>query len=157
MRRGVWGVGLLVLALGCGAQPPICPGPVEGVVAHVIDGDTVVMESGEHVRYRGIDTPELGREGAPDECYAREARRANESLVGGRRVRLEYEDRCRDGYGRLLAHVWRDEVLVAERLLQEGDGRLDLFDDRLHTERLAAAEREARIGGRGLWSACASP
>jgi len=44
----------------------------EALVTRVIDGDTVVLENGEHVRYIGIDTPERGRP------YYAEAKRENE-------------------------------------------------------------------------------
>src|SRR3989338_8785720 len=39
---------------------PVAPAKTEGLVkvTRVIDGDTIEIEGGEHVRYIGIDTPE---------------------------------------------------------------------------------------------------
>ena len=48
----------------------------------VIDGDTIELESGQRVRYLGIDTPETG------EPYAAEATERNRELVEGMVVDL---------------------------------------------------------------------
>src|SRR3989338_8106322 len=60
------GSGLFAVCRSCEAyaagpvrsQAPAIPS--SGRVAWVIDGDTVVLDSGVKVRYLGIDTPELG-------------------------------------------------------------------------------------------------
>ena len=43
------------------------------VVRNVIDGDTIVLQSGERVRLAGINTPELNRDKQLPEPFAREA------------------------------------------------------------------------------------
>jgi endonuclease YncB( thermonuclease family) len=54
-------------------------------VAYVIDGDTIALTSGPHVRFLQIDTPEL----SSDECYATRARGLLEALLpAGARVTL---------------------------------------------------------------------
>ena len=45
---------------------------MEALVVEVIDGDTIIIEGGERVRYIGVDTPEL--EPSPA-LFAREAQR----------------------------------------------------------------------------------
>ena len=45
----------------------------EAVVKRVIDGDTVVTDSGEKIRFLGVDTPELHHPDFPEQPYAREA------------------------------------------------------------------------------------
>jgi endonuclease YncB( thermonuclease family) len=76
-------------------------------VDHVIDGDTIALRTGQHVRLVQIDTPEVFF-GA--ECYGRGAsRRTKRLLPVGSRVRLFAEpatDRV-DQYGRLLRYVVR--------------------------------------------------
>jgi len=47
------------------------------LVTRVIEGDTIVLENGEKVRYIGIDTPEISQ----NECFALEAKKKNEELV----------------------------------------------------------------------------
>lgn len=99
-RRG-GGVALLgVIALvGCAPTEPAessaesAQAPAEtGEVVAVVDGDTidVATDAGSvRVRLIGIDTPEIGRGGAVDECYAQEARDFLNDLVYGRSVQLQ--------------------------------------------------------------------
>jgi endonuclease YncB( thermonuclease family) len=92
-------------------------------VVHVFDGDTIKLEDGRRVRLIGINTPELGHRGAPDEALAVEARDALEHILdsGGYRVLLQYGSELHDHYGRLLAHVFLSNgENVAVRLLQQG-------------------------------------
>lgn len=57
----------MVLTAACGTPTA----ETAGVVERVIDGDTLDITFGENsvrVRLIGIDTPEFGRDGDPDEC-----------------------------------------------------------------------------------------
>ena len=71
-------------------------------VQRVIDGDTIELENGETVRYIGIDTPETKHPEKGIEYYGQEAYLANKNLVEGKTVRLEFDVKERDKYGRLL-------------------------------------------------------
>ena len=99
---------------------PAAPGTVE----KVIDGDTVVLSGGEHVRLLGIDAPELhpgrpGRAGPFPEPGAAEARDALRALVAGQTLRVERHGR--DRYGRTLARLFlADGTDVSEELLRRG-------------------------------------
>jgi endonuclease YncB( thermonuclease family) len=92
-------------------------------IARVIDGDTVVLTTGAHVRLVQIDTPEVyfGLE-----CWGREASAETKRLLPpGTLVRLAVEpatDRV-DGYGRLLRYVVRvrDGLNVNVFLVRHGD------------------------------------
>ena len=70
-------------------------------VTRVVDGDTVEIASGQHVRLIGVDTPERGT------CGYDAATKAMRRMVQGRRVVLvdpgSVQDR--DTYGRLLRFV----------------------------------------------------
>ncbi|KAA1376597.1 thermonuclease family protein [Aeromicrobium fastidiosum] len=117
----------------------------------------------ERVRLIGIDTPELGRDGAADQCHAREATRQMSRLVKGSRVQLQ-RDRTqanRDAYGRLLRYVYaggnrRD---VGRTLVANGHGREYTFKGRAYRHRSAhlKAQRSAQKARRGLWGGCAAP
>jgi len=138
-----------VAAWGCGDAP--C-GPEKGVVARVIDGDTVELEGGLRVRYLDVDCPEDTNE---VECFGEEARLANESRVLGREVALQYESRCEDDYGRLLAHVFLDGRVVGLDLVAEGYGcALIIAPNTLHHDDFQEAQSWARAHGLGLWGAC---
>ena len=69
-------------------------------VARVIDGDTIVLASGERVRFIGLDAPEVGMPGAD------EATRFVRQRVEGRVVWLEADGADRDRFGRLRRYVW---------------------------------------------------
>ena len=76
-------VPLLAVTLPAEAAPKL--GPAHRVKG-VSDGDTirvVVKGRSERVRLIGIDTPELGRDGAADQCHAAAARRQMQQLVQG--------------------------------------------------------------------------
>src|SRR5690606_37504664 len=76
-------------------------------VREVIDGDTIILENGDKVRYIGIDTPELDDNSKGVECYSVEATQENRNLVKDKKVRLYKDTNERDRYGRLLAYVYR--------------------------------------------------
>ena len=57
-------------------------------VRKVVDGDTVMLENGVHVRYLGINTPEMGHFVKDQAPLAVEATSRNISLVEGKRIRL---------------------------------------------------------------------
>jgi micrococcal nuclease len=155
-----------VLGPAAGRQSPGPPAPanesaVERSTARVVaaaDGDTIRLDSGERVRYLGIDTPELGNERVAPQAFAAQAAERNRQLVAGKSVQLETDAEDRDRFGRLLRHVWLDNELIAATLIREGLGFAQLVPpNSKHRERLEAAEQEARSAQRGLWSQWPTP
>ena len=132
--------------------------PKEAVVRRVIDGDTVELGDGRLVRYLGIDTPEMRRrEGSrwvsAPEPFAQAATEANQRLVEGRTVQLEYDVRTHDRYGRLLAYVYVDGQMVNATLLAEGYAQLlTIPPDVKYLERFRPLAERARQQRRGLWA-----
>jgi len=124
----------------------------EYVVEEVIDGDTIKLKSGERVSYIGIDTPELSGENGRPEFYAWEAKEANRKLVEGKRVRLEFDVERRDRYGRLLAYVYVDGLMVNEWLVANGYARVYTFPPNVRYENnFKKLELEAQRLGLGIW------
>ena len=118
-------------------------------VTIVIDGDTVVISTGEKVRYIGIDTPEV----FPEEPFGQEATKANRELVLGKSVRLEKDVSETDKYGRLLRYVWVDDIMVNMELVRRGLAVAKAYPpDTKYRALLEAAELEARLAGRGMWA-----
>jgi micrococcal nuclease len=151
--RGVLTLGLLLSGVAC--QPASPCGPNRGFVSEVIDGDTLVLSSGERVRYLLVDTPESTR--GKHECFGSEAHAFNRSLVEGRGVELEYGEACTDRYGRLLAYVSVEGHEVNAQLAERGYACVLYVPPagesrRGEYEALEAAAKRAR---RGLWGACA--
>lgn len=119
-------------------------------VSRVVDGDTIVVEGGERVRYVGIDAPEVGE--AP-EPFGAEATELNRRLVEGRSVLLVKDTSDRDRFGRLLRYVYADGILVGAEIVREGHGRAVVFPpDDQHALCFAALEEEAKQARRGMWA-----
>lgn len=130
-------------------------------VVRVVDGDTIVVETGgieEKIRLIGIDTPETVKPGSPVECYGKAASaKTAELLPVGTPVLLERDVEARDRYDRLLAYVYRasDAAFVNLELVEGGYALPSTYPPNVaHTEDFLAASREARAEGRGLWSEC---
>jgi micrococcal nuclease len=120
----------------------------QALVVRVIDGDTIELSDGRHVRYLGIDTPELG------EYYAEEATARNIELVEGKIVELQSGKRDEDEYGRLLRYVYVDGIFVNAELVAQGYATAYIFDpnDR-YSQVLVQLEQYAKLRKRGLWGA----
>jgi micrococcal nuclease len=144
-----------VLAAGaaCGGGDARC-GPTEGVVARIVDGDTIELASGELVRYLMVDAPETT--GGQSECFGANAVQLNTDLVLGKTVQLRHDVECQDRFGRTLAYVAVNgqeiNTLLIERgyacvlhIPPNGDDRAADFE---------AFEDAARAARRGLWGAC---
>jgi micrococcal nuclease len=135
-------------------------GAGSGRITRVVDGDTVHLDLAgrdETVRYIGVDTPETKKPGAAVECFGKDASAKNTRLVSGERVRLRFDAERRDGYGRLLAYVFRrrDGLFVNAALVRGGFATtLAIAPNLAHAERFRALERRARARGMGLWRAC---
>ena len=129
----------------------------QGRVVRVIDGDALVLDTGQSVRLVGIEAPALNGRYEDPEPYAEKARRTLEDLVMGRRVQLYYPGLTRDRYDRALAHVVTADgagprYWVNEELLRRGAGRLRLYPDTdLGGAHLLEVETEARAAAKGLW------
>lgn len=121
-------------------------------VKAVIDGDTIELESGERVRYIGIDTPEK------DQPFFREATRANQDLLEKGKYTLEYDNDRQDDWGRPLAYVWVDSLMVNAELVREGLASVYLISPNFkHKDELIAFQNEARAKKAGIWSIPVSP
>ena len=86
-------------------------------VRYVFDGDTILLDTGQRVRYVGIDAPEIGREGKETEFMALEARAFNWQLVARSKIRLEFDHERKDRHGRLLAYVFLESGEMVNGLL----------------------------------------
>ena len=84
------------------------------IVTKVIDGDTVVVEGGYHVRLLGMDADEVGYP-----CYD-SAKTQLENLVLGKQVILEKDKTDSDQYSRCLRYIFVGNTNVDVQLVKEG-------------------------------------
>lgn len=168
LRRRIGAAAALLAAAGALAgcdviqlaqsAPEAAPAGVE--VVAVVDGDTIDVRTGggtERVRLIGLDSPEIARDGSPDECYAQEARDVLDELLYGRDVQLVADPTQaeRDAYGRLLRHVLIDGRSAAVEVIAAGAAHEYTYDAAYeHQAEHIAAQEEAAAAGLGLWGAC---
>ena len=116
----------------------------------VVDGDSFRRADGSKVRLLGIDTPEKG-EPLYQEAKIRLAELLQEAELSYRHGRRRF-----DRYGRELAFVYAEGLLVNRILLAEGLARAYLFMDDLSdlafVDSLCAAQQQARALDLGIWS-----
>jgi endonuclease YncB( thermonuclease family) len=143
---------LLVVAfllLACADEAGL-PTPANGEqvqVAHVVDGDTVVLDDGRRVRYIGINTPEQGQP------YYAAATQANRRLVEGKDAWLVLDTQPTDRHGRVLGYLWVGGQLVNQELVRQGYANAYTEPPNVrYSAELAAAEQEARAAEVGLWT-----
>ncbi|MEO0982601.1 MAG: thermonuclease family protein [Pseudomonadota bacterium] len=158
MKR--WAAAAASLVAACSASEPLDtlqPGE-SGRVVRVIDGDSLVLNTGLSVRLVGIEAPagpSRDRAGAP---YSQDATRLLEDMALGRRVQLFYPGVTRDRYDRALAHVRTVDGLGPElwlnaEMARQGAARARAYADTAALgELILAAEAEAREAQRGLWA-----
>lgn len=110
----------------------------QAVVQRVIDGDTIVLTTGERVRFIGVDAPEIGEEGAD------EATQFVRDLIDGQTIWLEADDRDVDAFGRLRRYIWLQEptdvndeqqirsYMLNAMMLEEGHAVVAIFGNVRH-------------------------
>jgi endonuclease YncB( thermonuclease family) len=132
------------------APDPSAPPPEDGKVIKVYDGDTVTLASGDKVRLRWVNTPEL----RPLEPFAVQARDSATDLLMGQQVELVYgPGDKRDGYGRLVAGIRSEESDLSLHLLKQGLAHVFLIPpDDLDPAVLLSVQDEAKAKKLGIWS-----
>lgn len=127
----------------------------DGIVTRCFDGDTVKLADRRVVRLAGIDSPELSHKGSQAQYYSRSARQALESLVRGKKVRLEFPGvNPRDRYGRLVADVIMQDGQSANAAMVEQGAAFfyphqDLNPE--YQENLLKLQQDAIHERRGMW------
>lgn len=143
-------------------KPTIATDPTLHRVTKIIDGDTVEIETGQKVRYIGIDTPEMKATKTKSSCFGAEAKQRNQQLVEGKTVQLKKDVSEVDRYGRLLRYIYlydetasKEGQFINDTLVREGYAHAVTFPpDVAFAEQFRAAEQEARNKSIGLWTTC---
>lgn len=132
--------------------PPVVthpPAPRRAKVDRVVDGDTLLLDTGDKVRVLYINTPEK------KEKFGPEAGDFTRQFLLYKEVDLVYSARSeRDGYGRLLAEVYVDGKSLEEAIVAEGLAHVFLIAPDPNTamgDHLIAVQQQAREAGKGIW------
>ncbi len=126
---------------------------------HCVDGDTAhffVNGVEEKVRFLSIDTPEIAHNNeTASEPYGEAANDTTCTiLMNSKSILLEVDplEKPRDQYGRLLAWVWVDEVLIQAQLVELGYAQVAFVtQENLHSVDLYQIQALALKAHRGIW------
>jgi len=147
----------LIASAAFAAPPDSLPQGATGLVATVIDGDTVRLKDGSaDIRLVGTQAPKLplGRKGFKTWPLAEDSKNALSALVQDRAVTLRLGTAPLDRNGRTLAHLVRDDGLwVQGEMLRIGFARVYTFpDNRKLAAEMFVLEAQARAAQRGIWA-----
>ncbi|MBD2664636.1 thermonuclease family protein [Richelia sinica FACHB-800] len=155
--RNILILGCLLLLVSCQTKTVSTMNPSEVKVARVVSGQTLevvgLTETANlisPVRLIGVDAPDLHQR-----PWGEDAKKFLETLIGGEQtaVKLEFDLENQDKFGRTLAYVWKDNVLLNEEMVKQGYA---LFGGRSpnhkYDTRLDRAQQWARLMGQGIWS-----
>lgn len=120
------------------------------------DGDTahfLIKGKDTTVRFLAINAPEYTKTKEP---YGKEASEyVCDILTNANTIELEYDDGSDtlDKYGRTLAWVYADDVLLQRELVQRGLAEVKyIYGDYAYTEELKTLEKEAKKEKLNMWS-----
>lgn len=132
---------------------------IKRTVARVIDGDTFVLTDSQRVRMLGVDTPELQRSGKPAEPFSDSAYHYTKSLIEGKIIKLTFDEKSFDIFGRLLAYVWlsdmngKDSLFIQAELLKKGYARISYYNKEKRYYYIFYNLRRTAIRNKlGIWS-----
>ena len=147
---------LIFITLSCqkSAQPLKKDHLLKIRVEKAIDGDTVILENGERLRYAGIDTTEIHTQEGIPQPFALSAYNLNKALTEGKTFYLELALRKRDKYGRLLGELYFENgTSVSEILVREGLAFVCYYEGSAkYYEKYLPLQREAIKKRKGIFS-----
>ena len=122
----------------------ICSAQEFVVVTKVLDGDTILVEGGEHVRLIGIEADEKD-----DSCFE-QAKLRLEDLILNETVRLERDVSDVDLYSRCLRYVFLDGENINIQMVAEGMAVARFYEpDTAYKDEIIEAEQQAKENGLG--------
>lgn len=137
-------------------------------VKYAVDGDTIWVDidgKDEKVRFVGVNTPEVAKDGKPAEFMADEAKDFTNSILKNKEIYLERDISDRDKYDRLLRYIWLEEPVANPSLsdiekntlngilVKEGYAYANYYKpDIKYQEYLKELEKSAQENKKGIWS-----
>lgn len=122
---------------------------VEAEFLTVIDGDSLIVAYGGHshrIRLIGIDCPEKGQE------YSARAKTHALTFCYNKHLRLEFDKRKKDRYGRELAYVYCGDKMLNAELIREGLAlAIKVKPNTQHYEQFKQLEAAAKEQKKGFW------
>ncbi len=123
------------------------------LVREVLTGDTVRLEGGKLLKYASLQAPPMQSVIPLVREYGNDSMLFNQSLVAGKRVRVEWGNQVRDDHGNLLGFVYlEDGTFVNREILRSGHARAVILPPNLkHAGAFRHDEFRARRAKKGMW------
>jgi micrococcal nuclease len=129
-------------------------------VQRVVDGDTLLLGTGERIRLIGVNTPETVHPKKAIKAFRKEASAFTKRMVEGKLVRLEFDELSnrrsdsKDKYSRTLAYVFlQDDTHLNAEVIRQGYGfAVSSIPPLKYQNEFRRPEGEAREQRRGLWA-----
>jgi micrococcal nuclease len=123
-------------------------------VRRVYDGDTIQLGNGMHIRYIGINAPEIAHQDKPGEPFGPEAMAFNEKIVLSKPVRIQGDQAATDQYNRQLAYIFlQDGTFVNQEIVRNGLAYVLYKPPNItHDAELLKSQQEAMKAGKGMWA-----
>lgn len=132
---------------------------IEVQLSKCVDGDTAtftVNGDEKKVRFLAIDTPESVHPKKKKEPFGKEASDFTcSTLKSAQKIEIQYDANSEqtDKYGRLLAWVWVDDVLLEQLLLKNGYAKVAyIYGSYSYLDDLCQEEKNAIDNSLGIWS-----
>lgn len=144
---------LLIFIHGCGKVT--APQGVTARVVRVVSGQSLEVTGiskqpnfRSQVRLIGVEAPDLQQQ-----PWGEAAKEYLAQLITNQSVLLEFDVQDTDTFGRRLAYVWKDQVLVNELLIKDGYALAVMRSpNHKYDQRLESAQQTARLMGRIIWN-----
>jgi len=123
-------------------------------VKWVNDGDTIVLKDDKRIRYIGMNAPEIDHKDQKAEPFGYKAKKYNKKLTINKNLRLEFDNKRYDKYGRVLAYIFtRDNTFINETMIKNGLAFcLYVSPNDKYSSILLKAQQSAMISKKGIWS-----
>lgn len=142
-------------------------------VLYAVDGDTIWVDidgTREKIRFVGVNTPELARDGKPAEFMAEEAKNFTSNALKDKEIYLEKDVTDRDKYDRMLRYIWLEkptsnptkedieEKILNGILVKKGYAYSNYYKpDTKYQKYLDKIEKSAQNKTLGIWSDPTNP
>lgn len=104
------------------------------------------------VRFLGVDTPETVHPFKPLQFFGKEASNFTKAQLVGKTVRLEYDQKKYDKYGRHLAYIYLDGKLFNAQLVEQGYAFAYLRFPFRYFDDFRLLEEKAKQAKVGMWA-----
>jgi micrococcal nuclease len=135
-------------------------------VQRVIDGDTFILNTGDHVRLIGIDAPEMEDNAKlkrdieerhlsekSEIAMGRRSYSFTKNLIAGKKIRIEFDKDKYDEYKRALVYAYlTNGTFINAKIIEAGYAYVYSVKPNLkHLRQFERLYKRARENHRGLW------